>query len=414
MGECRTRVTLCTGNERCKPLQSSPESCNGLDDDCDGVADQGLGLAPQAVYDLRTTELSTGACSVCNWAFGNATWQAEDGIHALFRLGFNGQEPQPNIVLGGLTPELDAIPPRTLFQSNVTQGFQIAVGVERVGVAACARYGVQDRPSVFWLDTAGSPLGEPEPLTADRSVWCNQAPPGAVFTGERFLFAWYENGPLMLSVRDREGVETSQGVLVDGGSATLPPRFGVSGDRVLAVALRSSSRGGQYLVLDPEGRVLSGPTLFGPEDLDLRDANVSPTRDGWLVVVVDGRTLGYYVGRVSREGELEDTMRFVELGGYMNAIDLAPIPAGGHLLVGSFGYGDSSNRFARRLDDQGNLVDEWTSEGGMGEYFHDPSLVINDRESRVVFSEACDDYQPNAVRIMQLGCLNHQDRKRSR
>src|SRR5688572_28883723 len=48
----------------------APEQCNGRDDDCNGLIDDGLGfgaLGPAAV--LRSNEGDTGDCGSCRWAW---------------------------------------------------------------------------------------------------------------------------------------------------------------------------------------------------------------------------------------------------------------------------------------------------------------------------------------------------------
>lgn len=53
-----TGELVCTGGEfvdTCEPGTPQPESCNGLDDDCDGTVDEGLGG--------QTTTCGAGACS---------------------------------------------------------------------------------------------------------------------------------------------------------------------------------------------------------------------------------------------------------------------------------------------------------------------------------------------------------------
>ncbi len=53
VGECKRSVNTCTNGESCVPGQPTVEVCNGLDDDCNGVADDSLG----------TLSCGQGACS---------------------------------------------------------------------------------------------------------------------------------------------------------------------------------------------------------------------------------------------------------------------------------------------------------------------------------------------------------------
>lgn len=150
--------------------EPAEETCNGVDDDGDGLVDEGLGLSPLGINDLRTTELSTGDCTSCRWAYGNAAWAGPEGLVALWRLGFNGTHPEPNAIIGGLSTGLIPRTPEVLLERNVTAGFRVAMGTDRVAVTTSARWGSADRPAVLWLDPSGGLLGGPDPVMEEDVI----------------------------------------------------------------------------------------------------------------------------------------------------------------------------------------------------------------------------------------------------
>ncbi len=411
VGACRATVTVCRGDERCVQGSRAAETCNGIDDDCDGMVDEGLGLHPEEIYPLRTTELSTGDCSTCGWAFGSVAWEGPEGLVALWQLGFDGSRPEPNAVIGGLSTAFATRTPEVLLEPNVTTGFRVAVGADRVAVTTSARWGTSDHPALLWLDRAGELLGGPDRVMGD-DVTSGSATPDVVWSGSHFLVSWCSyavfqpNGwPLMVSAYDAEGALVRQTVLVEDGRDMELQRLSGSGDRVLAMARQVSSRRGVTYVLDGEGDLVTGtPQPLGSADQDWLRGQASPTPDGWLVFGAKLAMQGYTLASVDRDGSTRAVLRSVELDGSLHAVHLAPAPGGGHLFVGSTElYGGPCERFVQRLDDAGDVLDEWR--GAADETcFWDPFLVAVGGEAYVVYAEYPAGDLSNAVRAMRLAC----------
>ncbi len=386
------------------------ETCNGVDDDGDGLVDEGLGLSPLGIYDLRTTELSTGDCTTCRWAFGNVAWAGPEGLVALWRLSFDGSHPEPNAIIGGLFTGSTPRAPEVLLERNVTAGFRVAMGTDRVAVTTSARWGSADRPAVFWLDPSGGLLGGPDPVMAE-GVTSGSVAPDVVWTGSRFLVSWcaasFQPGgwPLMVSAFDAQGALVSQTVLAEDGTELGLQRLGVSGDRVLVVARKAPTRESLTYLLDGEGKAVTPtPQPLGDPEQDWLWGQASPTPDGWLVLGTDIGMRGYALATVGHDGSTRAVLPTVEVDGYLGAMHLIPAPGGGHLFVGSTEvFGSTCERFVQRLDDDGAVLDEWRSTGDE-ECLWDPFLVTVEGEAFLVYSEYPTDNEPNPVRAMHLGC----------
>lgn len=83
----------------CTPGDPDAELCNGVDDDCDGDVDEllELGLFGDPVV-VRTDEATSRACARCPLVEDAGLALGEDnGMVAVFRLGFNNQRPAPNL-----------------------------------------------------------------------------------------------------------------------------------------------------------------------------------------------------------------------------------------------------------------------------------------------------------------------------
>ena len=92
------------GNESCEPRLGSVERCNGLDDDCDGLVDEDLVIAPLGgPIVVRDAEGSTGVCSTCRWALSPQLRPVKAGTACIVELGFDGASPGPNIYARRLT-----------------------------------------------------------------------------------------------------------------------------------------------------------------------------------------------------------------------------------------------------------------------------------------------------------------------
>ncbi|MBN2194244.1 MAG: hypothetical protein JW751_15615 [Polyangiaceae bacterium] len=188
VGKCRASVTQCREDEFCGPGSGTAETCNGVENDSDGLADEGLGLSPWEIYELRTTELSSGGYS-CRWTFGTVAWEGPEGLVALWQLGFDGSRPEPNAFIGDLSTAFVTRAPRVLLERNVTAGFRVAVGTRRVAVATSARWDASDRPAVRWLDRSGEVLGGSDRVIGD-SVTSGSTATDVVWTGSHFLVSW--------------------------------------------------------------------------------------------------------------------------------------------------------------------------------------------------------------------------------
>jgi hypothetical protein len=94
VGECQTSVTQCGGDggfSQCVPKQPTVETCNGKDDDCDGVVDNGFDLNTDVTncrtcghvcaLDHATPKCAAGDCEIasCTMGYDNCNGAQSDG-----------------------------------------------------------------------------------------------------------------------------------------------------------------------------------------------------------------------------------------------------------------------------------------------------------------------------------------------
>jgi MYXO-CTERM domain-containing protein len=85
VGICRPGIVACSGGKFCQGgVQPEPESCNGLDDNCDGMVDNGINPpGPCPAPGLPPGAPVIGECrpgmNVCAATAGGAAWQCQGG-----------------------------------------------------------------------------------------------------------------------------------------------------------------------------------------------------------------------------------------------------------------------------------------------------------------------------------------------
>ena len=248
-GTCTGTLTCVDGVPVCETPTPTPETCNGLDDDCDARVDEGLfGPVGEPVL-IRDDAMSTGDCFHCSWAHEPFLLRADDGLMAVWRLGRTAVDPSPNVVRRPLHDDGTPAGPPQLWRSADT--ILPVAGDAGFAIYASDRSGPSPIHMIDLLNRGGNVERSFPLFTTDgRFV--------AVWNGERFIAAFVSRVPPQgeLSVRDMQRDGTLSEVRVLGvDQSQFRPRLAVSGRIVglLTEHLLETSIG----IFETDGHLLS-------------------------------------------------------------------------------------------------------------------------------------------------------------
>lgn len=358
IGACRVDAPACVNGEPsdvCAPRPGSEEQCNGLDDDCNGTVDEGLGfgrIAGPHVLDPRLNYL----------AYGHIVPSAEGFFYA-YSTSFDGSNPQPNVFWGTLFT--DGYPLQselTLTNRNMTNGLRLAPANGRFFASYCGRYGFEDQAATGLIDERGE-LEEfgVRPPTDNH---CGAGTPDGIWTGERYLFAWTDNSVMDVRI-DRAGASgqslSSETLFPADGDLYSHPRFAMNGlgrvlltysvivDQTFYLRVHRMNTLGQD-ALEPL-------TLESPADTNWTDTQIAAEAGGSFLAVSRGASGEPFATRFDAEGELIEGPVFLPEGAWAQHA-LASDPAGGFILA-RIVNGDTPETVVSRLDSNGVEVATW-------------------------------------------------------
>ena len=198
-GDCLRRVPGCVRGQipECVPGTADDERCGGADEDCDGRIDEGLGFGPTSAPLAISDPAVSGPPdpSLVQAPFNRDLVATPAGLLAFFTVAFRGTAPAPNLFAVVLDAEgMPTGAESPLLERPVTQGPRAAPSADAgVLLAYCGRFaGGNDIAVLARVDAAGRLLAE---LSAEGATdpACGASAPHAQWTGQRQLGAWTDN-----------------------------------------------------------------------------------------------------------------------------------------------------------------------------------------------------------------------------
>jgi hypothetical protein len=393
----------------CIPAVPPVERCNGLDDDCDGLVDEGLPYEPIGpARALRTIEGDTHGvpqCSSCRWAWEPSLAPTATGFVVPFRIGIYGGREEPSLF--SRATDADGAP----LGEVRSEGAEVPLYLRRwdmpgpdgdTWIDANVRVGRDDRPGWVIVDRDGRTRVITQGATGQRSpsVTLN----GAVIVGTT----------AGVNVRAEQSViegaqvrTTSRRVLVpdiaQGGLTSLGLAVAPRGDGAVLFVSRFFASPRTFRLwaqrLGGSGEPVGDATLVIAEGAPLRFF-AATTNDGYLI---------FDPGNGSPA-----TSRFVdaELRGAGEPVALDPGTTGGALGFDYLRMPDGAwlahtGGALVRLDPRGAPSARWSGElapeGRRGEVVT-PDLNRRAGRTFITWQDIAPDATPNTVWVRELGC----------
>ncbi len=413
---CETVVSCVDGEmPACVPRTPAPESCNLLDDDCDGEVDEGLGFGPlgDAVL-LRRDEGETGGCTSCRWAWGTALAPVGEGFLALWNLGLYGGAEQPTLHGRLVDRSGQPLEDVRLLREDYILGIdamQALAPLPERGLPfdAIYRAGGSDVPGFLFVGAQGGietamPTPAFGPGNVARTVW----------TGERFISAWEADDGLQVAslsadAGDERRIDVDRlerpGAITFG---TYPGRVGILVSRYRDMPERRD----QWLVVLDEG----GEVLAPARQIDVEYATwqrLVGTAEGWLHIrpgpwgeSSTRQTLDLDGDPTSEALEFEDGRRLGD-SGLQDAFALHPVSNG---IVTVWQWQESGEMRVELLDGVGDTLSGWSGPVPLapGEelgFLTSPHITFVDDQILVIWHGLAPDGQANPVWVRGFGCV---------
>jgi len=413
---CVTTV-VCEGGvmPACVPREPAAETCNLIDDDCDGQVDEGFGFGPLGeTVTLRTDEFDTGDCTSCRWAFGTSITPTEDGFLALWNLGLSGGAEEPNLYGRRLDSSGNLAGSIELLRSDLFLTIDPVLALEPkpprgLPLDAIYRVGSDDVPGLLFVDSSGTTDAVlPTPASGAYGV------PRMVWTGARFVSAWEDDYKLRVAVLDANGVLEHE-VKVDALERPAAITLGVYRDRVGILVSRyvdvPETRDQWFILLDALGNVVQPAH---PIDVEYASwQRLVGTEEGWLHIRPNGfgepstrQPLDPAGDPLDGATTFEDGRHLSDSGGQDIFVPL--VDQNETLAVWQSPEGGQMN--VEFLDSRGQTRRHWSGPipvlpGQEEDYLADPHVAIAADRVVVLWHGGAPNNLPNRVMERSFGCV---------
>lgn len=385
----------------------SDERCNGGDDDCDGRIDEALGFGPLGEpIVLRSTELDTGDCTSCRWAWEPVLAPNDaGGYRALFRISIYGGREQPNVItrlldrrgepLGPLVrnPDLVILSSHRLRTSRGPGDPTVVSAQIRRGIGALETSG--------WLlvDRAGA---------IDAVRYTERVSPPIAVIGDRVI---------SIDTDSRRAVQIHTASL-DGGDTTSTE---IAFDEVLTVfsGFNETEVGLVVLTYVDEIHALHfvsvdarGETVAGPIDLDYPYQSyprVVGTTEGFLFVLPGRRDGEASIATMGHDGTPRLPLRPVpELHGPISDSGLSDAfahhPSAPELVLVTTNPYEPGDMHVVRIDEHAEVLAEWSGPAPGGYVVYPEIVFTDDGRLLIAWHDVEADSTPNRVYVREFGC----------
>jgi len=405
IGRCMREVPGCEDGvvPLCVPGEAVPEACNHLDDDCDGMIDEGLGFGEVAgPYVIRPArEGSAGDCSSCAWAHVVALADTPEGMLALWLLGFDGSYPEPNAFRrmldsdGRPAGDIELLTERNLLRVQLLPGPE-----DQVLLVHCVRTRSDDYAATVFLDGTGEVLGEPE-IRFDEPG-CGWASTLVPYRQAHALSA-FQAGTASPVYELMDWEARSLGSHHVEWENTSLPTFAANEVGVAMVhSVERSAEQFLFQLLDFTGAPVTEPELVGLEGFEHRGPGVASDGVRWLVITSDDYGGGFVRTWFEQGGGVSAEPTLSEPEVHPSRVQLLRYQDG--FLLSGYGSIHEPLRyflFVWRLDAEGEVTDRW--EMTEGDFRDPPAFVV--RDGRVFMLYSTGGFEGSRVELRELGCV---------
>jgi len=385
----------------------SDERCNGRDDDCDGRADEALGIGPLGdVIVLRSTELDTGDCGSCSWAWEPVLAPNDrGGFEALFRIGIYGGREQPNVITRALDRRGNALGPLAVTPDLVILSSHRLRTSRGAGdptlVAAQVRRGIGALEMGGWLsiDRTGSIETVRPPYRA--------SPPVAVLGDRVISIDTDSRRALLIHTANLDGSDSTSTEIGFEELLTVFPGFNETEVGLVVLTYVDAIRALHFVSVNGRGELLSGP-----RDLDypyLSYPRVVGTSEGFLFMLPGDRDTEAAIATMGHDGSPILPLRSApELHGPLSDSGLSDAfahhPTAPELVLVTTNPYEPGDMHVVRIDEHAEILAEWSGPAPGGYVVYPEVVFTDDGRLLIAWHDVEADATPNRVYVREFGC----------